>query len=284
MITDHAAVDTELGVLKTGKEADVHLVERAVPGTARASCSPRSATAAPSTGCSTATPATSRAAGSAAPARRGRWPGAPSSAATCSPGSGRPPSSPRWPGCGATASPCPTRCQLAGTELLLEFVGSPDGSAAPRLAQLRPDPDRAGRPVAPARRRPARAGPPRPDPRRPVGVQPARGQPGRCVEPARGDRPAAGRRRGRQPAGAGVPRAGRGPGRRLVRRARAARRGGRGGRARSRSCARTCTFPGQAAPAQPHTPEKVTPIDGEGGGPIGRASRMLDHERPAVPA
>ena len=35
VITEHAAVDTELGVLKTGKEADVHLVERAVPGTGR---------------------------------------------------------------------------------------------------------------------------------------------------------------------------------------------------------------------------------------------------------
>jgi RIO kinase 1 len=33
----------------------------------------------------------------------------------------------------------PYPVQLDGTELLLEFVGSPDGSAAPRLAQLRPD-------------------------------------------------------------------------------------------------------------------------------------------------
>ncbi|MDQ1733516.1 MAG: kinase 1 [Pseudonocardiales bacterium] len=32
VITSHAAIDTELGVLKTGKEADVHLIERAVPG------------------------------------------------------------------------------------------------------------------------------------------------------------------------------------------------------------------------------------------------------------
>ena len=31
VITDHAAVDTELGVLKTGKEADVHLLERRAP-------------------------------------------------------------------------------------------------------------------------------------------------------------------------------------------------------------------------------------------------------------
>ncbi|MBC8093818.1 MAG: kinase, partial [Pseudonocardia sp.] len=35
VITDHGAVDTELGVVKTGKEADVHLVERSVPGTDR---------------------------------------------------------------------------------------------------------------------------------------------------------------------------------------------------------------------------------------------------------
>ena len=32
MITSDAALDTELGVLKTGKEADVFLIERAVPG------------------------------------------------------------------------------------------------------------------------------------------------------------------------------------------------------------------------------------------------------------
>jgi RIO kinase 1 len=35
--TEHGAVDTELGMLKTGKEADVHLVRRAVPGTDKAS-------------------------------------------------------------------------------------------------------------------------------------------------------------------------------------------------------------------------------------------------------
>jgi RIO kinase 1 len=35
LVTEFAAVDIELGVLKTGKEADVHLVQRAVPGTFR---------------------------------------------------------------------------------------------------------------------------------------------------------------------------------------------------------------------------------------------------------
>jgi len=33
VVVDRAAVDTELGVLKTGKEADVFLLQRAVPGT-----------------------------------------------------------------------------------------------------------------------------------------------------------------------------------------------------------------------------------------------------------
>ena len=33
LVRDRAAIDTELGVLKTGKEADVHLLRRAVPGT-----------------------------------------------------------------------------------------------------------------------------------------------------------------------------------------------------------------------------------------------------------
>jgi len=32
VVTDEAAIDTELGILKTGKEADVFLLERGVPG------------------------------------------------------------------------------------------------------------------------------------------------------------------------------------------------------------------------------------------------------------
>ena len=34
-MTELAAVDTELGILKTGKEADVYLLRRGVPGTDR---------------------------------------------------------------------------------------------------------------------------------------------------------------------------------------------------------------------------------------------------------
>ena len=38
LVTSSAAIDTELGVLKTGKEADVFLVERAVPGDPEQAC------------------------------------------------------------------------------------------------------------------------------------------------------------------------------------------------------------------------------------------------------
>jgi RIO kinase 1 len=37
--------------------------------------------------------------------------------------------------------PVPYPVQVYGTELLMEFVGDPDGTAAPRLVQLRPEPD-----------------------------------------------------------------------------------------------------------------------------------------------
>ena len=47
----------------------------------------------------------------------------------------------------AAGAPVPYPAQVLGTELLLEFIGSADGTAAPRLAQLRPDAGRAGRAV-----------------------------------------------------------------------------------------------------------------------------------------
>ena len=132
VITDHAAVDTELGVLKTGKEADVHLLERAVPDTGRARAAWRpSATAAPSTGCSTATPATSRAAGSAAPARCGRWPPHGVRPRPARRASGPPPSSRALARLWADGVPVPYPVQLDGTELLLEFIGTDDGTGRP---------------------------------------------------------------------------------------------------------------------------------------------------------
>ena len=141
VVVDHAAVDTELGVLKTGKEADVHLLERAVPGTGRrtllAAKRYRSAEhrmfhrdAGYVEGRRVRRSREMR-----AMARRtefgrdllaGQWAAAEFAAL-----------SRLWSD--GVAVPYPV--QLSGTELLLEFVGDADGSAAPRLAQLRPDPD-----------------------------------------------------------------------------------------------------------------------------------------------
>ena len=86
VITALGAVESDLGILKSGKEADVHVVRRWVPDgtTSRADGSSRpSGTAPASTACSTAMPATRRVAGSAAAVRCGRWRAAPSSAASC---------------------------------------------------------------------------------------------------------------------------------------------------------------------------------------------------------
>jgi RIO kinase 1 len=141
VITERAAVDTELGVLKTGKEADVHLVERALPRTDR-----RSLLAAKRyrgaehrlfhrdagylEGRRVRRSREMRAmAGRTAYGRdmlAGRWAGAEFAALAS-----------LW----ADGVAVPYPVQAAGTELLLEFVGSPDGTAAPRLAQLRPATD-----------------------------------------------------------------------------------------------------------------------------------------------
>ena len=159
-----------------------------------------SATAPPSTGCSTATPATWRGAGCAAPGRPGRWPPGPAFGRDLLSGQWASAEFAALSGLWSDGVAVPYPVQLSGTELLLEFVGDPDGQAAPRLAQLRPDAGPAARAVAAADRGAARAGRPRPHPRRPVGLQPAGAR-----RAAGHDRPAAGGGRGRQPAGPAVP-------------------------------------------------------------------------------
>jgi RIO kinase 1 len=141
VITEHGAVDTELGVLKTGKEADVHLLERSVPGTGRrtlvAAKRYRSAEhrmfhrdAGYQEGRrvrrSRETRAMARRTEFGRDLLSGQWSRAEFDALSA-----------LW----AAGVAVPYPVQLAGTELLLEFVGDPDGRAAPRLAQLRPDPD-----------------------------------------------------------------------------------------------------------------------------------------------
>jgi RIO kinase 1 len=138
LITDLAAVDRELGVLKTGKEADVHLIERAVPGTSR------SCLLAAKRYRGTEHRMFHRDAGylegrrvresrqMRAMARRTAF--------------GRNLLAEQWSVAefGALSRlwsigvPVPYPAQRNGTELLMEFLHDGDGGAAPRLAQLRP--------------------------------------------------------------------------------------------------------------------------------------------------
>jgi RIO kinase 1 len=138
VITELAARDVDRGVLKTGKEADVHLVERGVPETGRrvvlAAKRYRSAEhrmfhrdAGYLEGRRVRESRVTRAMqGRTAFGREaiaGQWAAAEFAAL------GR-----LW----ALGVSVPYPVQLLGTELMLEFIGDPDGTAAPRLAQTRP--------------------------------------------------------------------------------------------------------------------------------------------------
>lgn len=156
LVVADGAVDSRLGVVKTGKEADVHLVERWVPR--------ESAGAAAGSGpASDSLPASCLLAekiyrnnehrnfhrdASYVDGRRTResrmdravanrtrfglkiiaeqWAVAEFAALGT-----------LW----AAGAPVPYPVQRVGTELLIEFIGDADGSAAPRLAALRPSPD-----------------------------------------------------------------------------------------------------------------------------------------------
>ena len=140
LVTDLAAVDTELGILKTGKEADVFLVRRGIPGTDR-SCLLAAKRYRSSDhrmfhrdsgyleGRRTRESRVNRAVASRSTFGRqaiaGQWAAAEFTALArlC-----------------AAGTPVPYPVQILGTELLLEFIGSADGTAAPRLAETRPRP------------------------------------------------------------------------------------------------------------------------------------------------
>ena len=139
VITDDGAVDHELGVLKTGKEADVHLVERSVPGTDRAVLLAAKRyrnsehrlfhrDAGYLDGRRVRESRVNRAMSGRTSFGRemiaGQWAAAEFGALSL-----------LW-----ELGVCvPYPVQLVGTELMLEFFGDPDGTAAPRLAQTRPD-------------------------------------------------------------------------------------------------------------------------------------------------
>ncbi len=140
VVTELAAIDTELGVVKTGKEADVHLLERAVPGG-------RSSLLAAKRYRSSEHRMFHRDAGylEGRRVRRSRENRAMATRTTF----GRDLIAQQWARAEFAALgrlwelgvAVPYPVQLLGTELLLEFVGDADGTAAPRLAQMRPDAD-----------------------------------------------------------------------------------------------------------------------------------------------
>jgi RIO kinase 1 len=141
LVTAGAAVDHERGILKTGKEADVFLLERGIPGTGQrcllAAKRYRDARHR----------AFQRDAGylEGRRVRRSREMRAMATRTDF----GRDLIAQQWAAAEfailgrlwEAGAPVPYPVSLAGTELLLEFVGDPDGTGAPRLAQLRPAPD-----------------------------------------------------------------------------------------------------------------------------------------------
>ena len=140
LVTELAAVDTELGILKTGKEADVFLLRRGVPGSSR-SCllaAKRYRDAEHRMFHRDGTYLEGRR------ARDSRVNRAMASRSTF----GREAIAGQWAAAEfaalarfhAAGVPVPYPAQILGTELLLEFIGSPDGVAAPRLAETRPEP------------------------------------------------------------------------------------------------------------------------------------------------
>lgn len=143
VVTSRAAVDTELGILKTGKEADAFLLERAVPGSEAVGESVvmvakryrgedhrdfnRSTdyTAGRRVRNTRDTRAMAKKSSFGRAVAAGQWAGA------------------EWESLKRLWSlglAVPYPVQLDGTELLMEWI-THDGETAPRLAQTRPDPE-----------------------------------------------------------------------------------------------------------------------------------------------
>ena len=140
LVTDLAAVDAELGILKTGKEADVYLIRRYVPGAGR-SCL-LAAKRYRDAGHrqfhrdagylegrrvreSRVNRAVANRSGFGLQAIAGQWAQAEFNALVQ---------------LYHARVPVPYPVQILGTEVLLEFIGDADGTGAPRLAETRPGP------------------------------------------------------------------------------------------------------------------------------------------------
>jgi RIO kinase 1 len=140
VITADAAIETELGILKSGKEADVFLLERATdqesvvlaakryrPPEQRQFHRDTSYTECRRTRNSRDRRAMAKHTRHGRSVEAGQWAGA-EFAALCE----------LW----SAGLPVPYPVQLDGTEILMEYIRTADGETAPRLAQTRPDPDR----------------------------------------------------------------------------------------------------------------------------------------------
>jgi RIO kinase 1 len=139
VVTNQAAIDTELGILKTGKEAEVFLVERAVPDSAEEfalMAAKRYRTEEHRSFHRSASYVEGRR------TRRSRDARAVAKKTT----HGRSVASGQWAVAEFQALsqlwsagvPVPYPVQINGTEVLMEFIDV-DGDAAPRLAQTRPN-------------------------------------------------------------------------------------------------------------------------------------------------
>ena len=139
LVTSSAAIDTDLGVLKTGKEADVVLVERAVPGDPQQSCHLAAKRYRTSerrlfrrdTGYTEGrrirntrdTRAMARNSSHGRAVEAGLWAAA------------------EWSNLVSlyeAGVPVPYPAQLDGSEICMELIGDPSSDAAPRLHQVRP--------------------------------------------------------------------------------------------------------------------------------------------------
>ncbi|MEJ9077183.1 RIO1 family regulatory kinase/ATPase [Gordonia malaquae] len=139
LVTDRAAVETDLGVLKTGKEADVHLLERSVAGSSCVLAAKRyrdddhrsfrrttTYTEGRRVRDSRVTRALAKKSSFGREVAAGQWAQA------------------EWESlrrCWTAGVPVPYPVQIDGTEILMELV-TVDGNPAPRLAAARPDRDR----------------------------------------------------------------------------------------------------------------------------------------------
>jgi RIO kinase 1 len=143
VVTDAGAVDTDLGVLKTGKEADVVLVERAATdgsGHTALMAAKRYRSEQHRSfhraAVYTEGRRTRRSRDARALERRSAY--------------GRRVATGQWAHAEWDALkrywslglPVPYPVQLRGSEILMEFVGDASGAAAPRLAEVRPGPER----------------------------------------------------------------------------------------------------------------------------------------------